>query len=236
MIDRRELLFGIGCVAAIGTAQALKPRRNVVLLPEGMPLRAAIPTQVGEWSVGPDGDIVIPETPGTLATRLYSDRVARSFRRAGDDGSNDIMMLAAYGGAQSDVLQLHRPEVCYPAIGFSVSGRREGTVPLGAGVVLPIVMLTAQAGGRVEDVVSFPRLGEEFPQDGSAQRGARLRAAMHGFVADGVLLRVSALRHGDEPRFEMLTAFLHDMIVAAPVSGRPVLVGSGRARALTGAA
>ena len=55
---------------------------------------------------------------------------------------------------------------------------------------------------------------------------------MHGLVTDGVLLRVSALRHGDEPRFEMLKAFLHDMIGATPVGGRPVLVGAGRARAL----
>lgn len=231
MIDRRELIFAGGCAAALVAAEALRPRDTLVLMPNGSKLATVVPTQLGAWRLGQGGDIVLPQTPGSLASRLYSDQLARSYSRA-TPAAEDVMLLAAYGAAQSDILQLHRPEVCYPAIGFSIAMRRLTALSLGNGVSLPAVMLTATAGDRIEDIIYWTRLGEKLPQTAGEQRWARLDNAMHGFVADGVLVRASATRTGDQPLFPIVADFLRALALGTPRRGRPTLVGSTVAAAL----
>lgn len=232
MIARRDLLIGAGCAAALGGAEYLRPRRSLKLLRDGETMAEVIPGGFSGWSIGEGGDIVIPETPGSLASRLYSDRVARTYRRDGTDQVDDVMLLAAYGAAQSDLLQLHRPEVCYPAVGFTITERRLASLPLATGVAVPAVLLSAQAGGRVEDVAYWTRLGDDLPQTGSDQRWARLRAAMAGYVGDGVLVRASMVRLGDQPSYPVLQQFLSQMVMGTAAKDRAALIGSTRADSL----
>ena len=231
MINRRELLFAAGCATALGAAEVLRPRETLVLLPKGRTLVSVVPERLGTWQVGQGGDIVLPQTPGSLASRLYSDRLARSYRHT-VPAFEEIMLLIAYGAAQSDILQLHRPEVCYPAVGFSVTMRRLVTLPLAPGITLPAVMLTAEAGERVEDIIYWTRLGEALPQTSGEQRWARLHNAMAGFVADGVLVRASATRMEGRPAFPVIADFLRALATDATPAGRPALVGTTLAAAL----
>ncbi|NJR77845.1 exosortase-associated protein EpsI, V-type [Sphingomonas corticis] len=232
MIARRDLLVGAGCAAALGAAEYLRPRRALKLLRDGETMARVIPGAFAGWSIGEGGDIVMPETPGSLASRLYSDRVARTYRHADGDGSEEVMLLAAYGAAQSDVLQLHRPEVCYPAVGFTIKERRLVSLPVAPGVTVPAVLLSAQAGGRMEDVAYWTRLGDDLPQTGGDQRWVRLRAAMAGYVGDGVLVRASMLRRGGEPSFPILQQFLSQMLMSTAARDRAALIGRTRADAL----
>jgi EpsI family protein len=232
MIARRDLLVGAGCAAALGGAEFLRPRRTLKLLREGGTMKGLIPASFAEWRLGEGGDIVEPPTPGTLAAKLYSDRVARTYRREVPE-IDDVMLLAAYGAAQSDTLQLHRPEVCYPAVGFSIVSRKLVEMPVAEGVSVPAVMLSAKSGGRVEDVVYWTRLGETLPQTASDQRWARLKTAMEGYVGDGVLVRASMVRlDPDQDGFATLSTFMREMIVATKPAERAALIGSERAQAL----
>ena len=53
-----------------------------------------------------------------LQDKVYSQLLTRTYaNQAGDE----IMLLIAYNGAQDGVVQIHRPEVCYPASGFRLS-------------------------------------------------------------------------------------------------------------------
>ncbi|KQT34690.1 hypothetical protein ASG29_00545 [Sphingomonas sp. Leaf412] len=231
MIGRRDLFVGAGCAAALGGAEFLRPRRTLRLLPEGEEMTGVIPGRFAAWSIGEGGDIVMPETPGSLASRLYSDRVARTYRRDAPQ-VDDVMLLAAYGAAQSDLLQLHRPEVCYPAVGFTIVDRRLVSLPLATGVTVPAVLLSAQAGSRTEDVAYWTRLGEAMPQTAGDQRWARLESAMAGYVGDGVLIRASMVRQGDTPGYDTLQQFLSQMVLGTAPRDRPALIGSMRATAL----
>lgn len=234
MIPRRDFLVGAGCAGALGGAEYLRPRKTLKLLRDGEAMKSIIPPRFDEWGQGENGgDIVLPETPGSLASRLYNDRVARTYRRGPDEQPEDVMLLAAYGAAQSDVLQLHRPEVCYPAVGFVIVTRRLFDLPVAEGVTVPAVMLAAKSGGRIEDVVYFTRLGEALPQTASDQRWARLKTAMQGYVGDGVLVRASMVRSDpDVEGFATLTRFMAEMILATKAPDRAALIGSPRAQAL----
>ncbi len=224
MIDRRDVLAGISCAAVLGGAELLRPRRKLILMPEGGKLKALVPDRFGDWSPGTGGDIVLPLTEGSLASRLYSDQLARIYQHPGGEWP-DVMVLAAYGADQSDLLQLHRPEVCYPAIGFEITHRRFVDIAAGGGRHVPAVALTAQKGDRVEDIVYWTRLGEDLPRTAAEQRTDRFIAAVKGYVSDGVLFRASAARNGNGPVFDELTGFLQAMIAALRPEARTVLLG-----------
>lgn len=231
MIARRDFLIGGACVAALGMAEALRPRTLQTLMPQ-QPLTNLVPKTIGPWTLGEGGDIVVPDIPGSLSDKLYADTLTRLYVNA--KTGEQIMLLIAYGRAQSDILQLHRPESCYPAIGLAIQSRRNDDIALGKSATIPAVALTAGEGIRMEDIVYWTRLGEFLPRSAGEQRRDRLKTAMDGIVSDGVLIRASTLRLGPDaaPGYAMLNAFLAALIGAIPANSRPGFIGTERAKAL----
>lgn len=222
MIDRRDMLIAGTCAAALGAAEWLRPRRRLILLTQ--PLKDIIPSRFGEWQIAEGGDVVTPRTPGSLASRLYNDSLGRVYRN--ESSGRSVMMLIAHGASQDDQLQLHRPESCYPAIGFAVSNRRLTAVPVNRQTQIPAVSLTATAGDRVEDILYWARLGDALPRGAGEQRDVRLSQAMAGYIADGVLVRASWLRDGSTTDIAGLAGFFAEMLEAMPAAARPGLIGT----------
>lgn len=223
MISRRDWLAGCSCVGALGLAEALRPRERLTLMPTGSKLASLVPHEVSSWRSASGGDIVIPRTEGTLASTIYSDQLAR--RYVSDSGRAEIMVLAAYGAAQSDILQLHRPEVCYPAVGFEIAERRLVDLALPGHPALPVVAITATTQWRTEDLLYWTRVGNDLPQTSAEQRSDRLRAAFNGYVGDGVLFRMSAVRNDESPRFADLGAFARALVDSLTGPARLALLG-----------
>ncbi len=223
-LDRRHIILGGVCVAAAATSEILRPRRRVTLLGNRQ-LNDLVPTKFGGWVSHDVNDLVAPKEEGSLASRLYGQTVGRAYT---DDATGaGIMMLLAYGGIQSDDLQLHRPEVCYPAFGFSLSNNRVQRIALpGGSGALPARKLTADAPGRRENIVYWSRLGEFLPVSGSEQRADRLKTSMQGIVADGLLARFSTLEPDPARAWALVETFIVDLISATPASGRSPLIGT----------
>lgn len=231
MIDRRDALIGLGCALALGAGEALRPQRTLSLRGHGT-LESQIPKHFGPWHVEPGGDLVAPRIPGSLADRLYSETVTRIYGTA-EQSIPAIMLLIAYGGTQSDMLQLHRPESCYPALGFAIEQRCFTDLPLDRGVAVPAVALTAATSSRTEDIVYWTRLGEYLPRTAGEQRMDRFRTALRGYIGDGVLVRASVIRGSEAPpQFPLLETFLTALVRALPAGRRRVLIGSDRAAAI----
>lgn len=233
MIERRDMLIALACASALGAAEGLRPRHKLARLREGAKLTDIVPAHFAGWAVGGGGDIVLPRTEGSLAARLYSDQLARVYKPdapapGAANGSIDpeVMVLIAYGAAQNDVLQLHRPEVCYPAIGFQITARQMLDLPLPSGAVIPAVALTAQSGGRIEDIVYWTRVGDALPRTAGEQRSDRLRSAIAGYVGDGMLVRASSVRIGSQPNYPTLEAFMVALMKAVAPRDRAAFIGS----------
>jgi len=219
-LSRRDVaLAGLG-VAALGAAEYLRPRKRLVLL-KGATIAEAVPPDFGAWSSN-TADLVTPEQSGKLARTLYSETIQRAYDNV-EDGST-VLLLAAYGDTQSDLLQLHRPETCYPAVGYSLSLSQPTTVQIGDQQV-PSRQVIAKIEDRVENIIYWTRLGERLPQGGGQQRDARLANAMEGFVADGILVRCSALGESEEA-FATLRRFIPEMLRSVKPALRPALVGT----------
>jgi len=222
--DRRDFLAGMACLAALGGAEWLRPREPLILMPQGVKLAAIVPQQIAPWQRGGDGDVVVPRTEGSLASQLYGDQLARIYIR-GDQPGLPMMLSIAYGVRQSDALQLHRPEACYPAIGFRVGPSHRVNLAAPGGAVAA-VSLTASLPERIEDIVYWTRVGRRFPATAAEQREMRLADAVAGLVPDGALVRASAVRTDQAiPVFAAVTGFLETMIAALDAAGRQALLG-----------
>lgn len=231
MVDRRDFVIGLLGAGAFGTAEFLRPRRRVRLFPTGT-LEDIVPRRFGTWTELPGGNIITPVTPNSLSDRLYSGTISRLYVEPGVS-NRAIMLLVAYGGEQSDMLQLHRPETCYPAVGLEITSRQLGAIALPGGQTLPATRLTAGTVNRHESIIYWTRLGEEFPRSGSEQRRDRLKTAMQGVIGDGILVRASTVSSGSASEdFAYVERFLHDFVGALPQGARPGFIGTRRASAI----
>jgi EpsI family protein len=227
--NRRNLLIGAACLAGAGAALGLKPRRHITLLGDRK-LQDVIPRQFGTWTSKDVSDLVAPRDENSLAAKLYGQVVGRTYTDARTGFM--VMMLAAYGQTQSRDLQLHRPEFCYPAVGFTIVKNSVGNTPLGHGAVLPTRKLVADAAERRETIVYWSRLGEYIPLDNMEQRLNVLQTQMSGYYADGLLMRVSSLGRDPAAIFPQLDSFIAAIVAATPMAMRPALVGHKLAQAV----
>jgi len=226
---RRELLLSLPLLAAAGSALALTPRKTLNLLGDKR-LEDAIPLNVGSWHVTPSNAMILPEaTEGSLADRLYSQTVSRLYL---SDTELPVMMVVAYGDTQSDQLQLHRPEVCYTAVGFQVSSSHKVDVPVGAAMPLPARELVATSSQRVEPILYWTRIGDYLPASGSEQRWLKLKTEMRGYVADGVLVRLSSVGLPPAESFAGLQKFARAMLEVTDPAALAALVGQPMAQSL----
>lgn len=232
MIDRRDMIFGLGCAAAAGGALWMRPSNYVRLMPAEK-LEKSIPEKFGAWAIDRSLGVVMPPSEGSLADRLYDEIMARAYFQPEVAETRPVMCLMTYGAKQSDALQLHRPETCYPAVGFQIIAYRKAALALPGGMALPIVEISAQFGERVEDVIYWTRVGEDLPQDAGEQRTKRLRASLAGNVGDGVLVRMSSARRVEDPTgFAALRGFAVDMLGSLKPATRRGLIGSKLSAAL----
>ena len=232
MINRRDLIVGGACLAAAAGAQTLRPHNRVALLKDEK-LEDMVPRSFGPWTMREGDGIVAPQSEDSLAAKLYNQSVGRMYN--GPDDSV-VMLLIAYGNTQSDTLQLHRPEVCYPAFGFEVTESKATQLDLRQGVTLPGRTLTAISPGREERISYWTRIGEYLPIDNSEQRQMRFRTALAGIIPDGVLVRVSNIMADQNKAFALNSRFVGDLMRAVPASIRPALITTAKARQLAGVA
>lgn len=226
MLNRRDLLLSGSMMMAAAGAFALTPRTHLKLLGD-REIADLVPTKVGDWHDMPSNAFVLPKTEGGLAERLYSQTISRLY---GSPTNIPIMLVVAYGDLQSDLLQLHRPESCYTAVGFQISSSSVAAVNLGPGAALPVRELTATSDSRIEPIVYWTRIGDALPTDGSQQRSMKLQQSFAGIIPDGILVRISTVAESTPEVFAALREFARELMLAIPAANRPVLIGRPLAR------
>lgn len=216
---RRDLLFGGALAAAGGIAYARVPRRQYRLIAPGQ-IERLVPLRLGGWHFQAASGIVLPP-PDQLAHLLYDTQLTRTYESATD---LPVMLLIAYGSSQSGMLQIHRPETCYPASGFRLTATATAMLPVGGGIDIPVRRFSASSDTRVEQVLYWTRIGNALPVSWAAQRMAVVRSNLHGFVPDGLLVRLSAITGDVEAGQAALERFAR-VLVDALGRRRRLLIG-----------
>ncbi len=230
MIARRDFLIGAACCLGSGAAYALKPRRQTTLMDGGKKLNEILPSEIEGWTSRDVSDLVAPETPDSLAARLYGETVGRIYHQ--QSTGDQVIMLMAHGDVENNELQLHRPEVCYPAFGFAIKENTPLSLGFPKGVTIPCRRLIATSNVRQETILYWTRLGEAFPTTVAEQRVERLRTAMHRYIPDGLLARFSVVGPDQASSLAIMERFVPNLVMHVAANQRRALIGTARASSL----
>ncbi len=215
---RRELLIGGAFLAAAATALAFTPRHRELRLGSSR-LEDLVPKAFAGWRFEASSGLVLPPQD-QLRDKIYSQLLTRTYAR--EDGAG-VMLLIAYSGSQDGAIQVHRPEVCYPASGYDLTRVAEHSVPLAGTLSVPGRFIVAETGLRREQLIYWTRLGNRFPTRWSEQRLAVLEQNLDGVIPDGVLVRISTLIQDDAQ--PMLDRFAQDLYRSVGTRMKNVLAG-----------
>lgn len=217
LLSRRHVVIGGALLAASAVAFARQPRSAKPLV-KSATFEKWVPANFAEWTLEGTSGVVLPP-PDSLSARLYDNLVTRVY----SSPLGDVMMLLAYNNKQDGVLQVHRPEICYPTGGFTLTETRRIPVPA-IGTSIPANTFTAANRDRTEQVVYFTRLGHFYPRSWAEQRMAVVEENLAGRIPDGVLLRASLLSTDGAAAIDRLRGFIGAFAQAANPSLQKLLI------------
>lgn len=215
---RRKVLMGLAFGSAAAFAAWRIPRTRVDYLGRDK-LEDIVPNRLGKWEFAANSGLVIPPDD-QLSKALYSQLLTRVYFNGTD---SPIMLLVAQSAGQTGVLQIHRPEVCYPASGFDLSPVSTFPVTV-AGRTLTTVSLAATFQGETEHILYWTRVGNKLPVSWKDQRMAVAEQNLQGIVPDAILIRVSTRNADPVAARASLASFIGSLMESVPASKRKVFV------------
>ena len=218
-VSRRQMLIGGAFLTVAVAGLALKPRRTDNLLATAK-LDDLVPRQIDGWQFNTASGLVLPPAD-QMRDSIYGQLLTRTYVR---EGQAPVMLLIAYSGAQDGTIQVHRPEVCYPASGYKLTRLEPHMLSLAPGVAVPSRAIVAETDVRREQLIYWTRLGSHFPTRWSEQHLAVAAENFAGVIPDGVLVRISSIGAGDQ--IPVLDGFARDLFRAVGPRMRRVMLGS----------
>jgi EpsI family protein len=133
------------------------------------------------------------------------------------------MLSLAYGGDQRDGMQVHKPEVCYPAQGFQVTKLTNGTLDTGFNQI-PVKRLLTTQDARIEPITYWIIIGDIVATDNFKWKLDQLRYGLTGKIPDGMIFRVSSIGNV-ESAYAIQEEFIRDLLKSLPTASRKYLIG-----------
>jgi EpsI family protein len=219
VISRRGLLIGAGLAAASGIAFIRQPEAVHPVIDEDE-FTSWVPKQIGPWRMDAASGVVLPPKDA-MSDRLYDNLVTRTYVSREQP---TVMMLLAYNNIQDGMLQVHRPETCYPVGGFALSNSRHEDI-LVDGKPVSATFFTAASPRRVEQVGYFTRIGDSFPSSWGNQRVVVARANLAREIPDAMMMRVSLLGNDHDEARAVLSDFCNQFYQKSDARLQRLLLG-----------
>ena len=91
---------------------------------------------------------------------------------------------------------------------------------------IPVAKLMATKESRNEPITYWVVVGGQIARDNWEMKKAKLKFALKGEVADGILIRVSSITPDAQRGYEIQREFSEAMLAAIPAKYRSRLIGS----------
>ncbi len=173
-------------------------------------------TQVSEIS---NNLIIDPEQQETL-NDIYTQIVSRTYVQKST--GRRLALSLAYGDNQTYSKQLHFPETCYHAQGFKILELHNEKM-LANGHEIEMKRMTAQMRDRVDQVSYFIRIGDRVLNGRISL--LRIYMGIKGYIADGLLFRVSEISDEAKSSYELEDQFINDLLKALSPNQQRLFIG-----------
>jgi EpsI family protein len=213
------LAASIGAVVGRPTARLAQERPHISLA-------TTVPGQFGDWREEQLAytPVVDPATQNML-DKLYAEVLNRTY--VNRDGYH-IMLSLAYGSDQRGELLAHKPELCYPAQGFTVTKNDPGQLATPFGDI-PVRRLFGTRGARQEPVTYWFSVGDEAVGGRTQKRLVDLRYGLTGRIPDGMLFRISSIDGNLTRAYGMQARFVNQLLDSLGPEERKRISGLGDA-------
>jgi EpsI family protein len=218
----KNVLLLLLMMTTAGIAWALRPHILIADLRPKVDLEELVPRQFGDWREFKQSNAqIINPQEAEMLSKLYSQTLTRTYVSA---QGQMVMLSIAYGANQSDAVQLHYPEICYPAQGFQVQSNVKGVLDIGIGII-PVKRLMTALGTRSEPVTYWTTIGDQVVRGGLDTKFAQMRHGFKGEIPDGLLFRVSSINRDPSAGHELQGIFARQLILAMQPEARTRFVG-----------
>lgn len=216
------LIIAATMAASAVASSALKPDKYLYDTRQNRTIDTIIPKKFGHWEeVAVSGGIVNPQNE-SLTNILYSEVVNRIYQ---DKSGNRIILTIAYGKNQSEGFQLHTPELCYPAQGFQIKSNVGKHLSTDFGVI-PVRQIESELGTtRKEPITYWATLGDSAINGNIDKKIKELKYSFKGYIADGLLFRISNIDGNSERAFETHRLFANELLGALNPEDLPRISG-----------
>lgn len=203
----------------------LKPTRYFADAYPRATLASEIPIQIGHWkrleiNVAP----VVDPTRQKVINYLYSETLSASYV---NDQKQLIMLSLAYGKDQSDGREVHKPELCYPAQGFTILDQRDEMVDIDSHHRIRVKYMKTQNGERIEPLIYWTTAGDYLYQ---SKIQKKLIALKHyspiKLIPDGMVLRVSTIEPDGILALDNMSNFVKNWHASMPAAQKKRYFGS----------
>lgn len=218
----KNLLLLSLMVASAALAAAIRPTASLADERPTIDLAAMVPGSFDGWKeqFNVAVQIIDPEQQATIE-EIYTQTLTRNYIRA--DGYR-VMLSIAYGKNQSDNLQLHKPEVCYPAQGFKLEKLER--VPLNLlDQSISSTRMETHLGQRFEPVTYWTVVGDHVTTTGINKKLTEMRYGLRGRIPDGMLVRVSSIDRDTARAHTVQAEFAAAMVAAIAPENRARFAG-----------
>lgn len=185
-------------------------------------LETMIPKQFGDWhlddsilplSASPDQEALLKKIYSQILTRTYINNLGQR-----------IMLSVVYGDGIDRQLDVHRPEVCYPAQGFSVSQYTDQAINTLFGSLF-VRRLVATNGQRIEPISYWIKIGDKAVSSTFERKLQKLKQILTGKADSGILARISSIEKDQDLAYKEQGAFINAMLQSMPEEQRKQLMG-----------
>ena len=207
----RNFILLVLMLVASGLTLALHPTQKIAEQGIAIDLEKMIPRTFGDWSEEQNRSVqIVDPQQKEKIDKIYTQTLSRTYVNA---NGYRIMLSMAYGEDQRDGMQMHYPEVCYPAQGFVLQDRQNGVLTTKSGPIAVTRILTS-LGQRNEPVTYWTTVGDRVFQGNIQKKIAEMRYGLDGKIPDGMLIRVSSIDAKPSNAYEMQNKFSDQMLAS----------------------
>lgn len=218
----KNLLIGVLLILGFWGGFALKPTKHITTQGPKINLEEMIPKEFSGWKID---ETVVPleVSPERVAllNKLYNQTLSRTYK---NESGEMVMLSIAYGGDQSDAMQVHKPEACYVAQGFQIESVEMDNLDTGYGLI-PVKRLFAKMGQRHEPITYWITIGDTVAVNSLKWKLQQLKYGLTGNVPDGLLFRISSLGQ-KENAYSLQNDFTQLLMKSVSPEDRKRLIGS----------
>lgn len=220
---RSSLYLAIAMVALSVLAFTLRPTQRMSEQNSAINLEAMIPQEFGDWKVDKSANtFFVDPTVTERVNKTYLQSISRTYVKSNGER---VMLAIAYGGDQNDMMQVHKPEICYAAQGFFVKQSDDVTLKADNEEFVARRML-AEKGSRLEPVTYWVTIGNKVAVNPLQWRLERIRYGLTGVVPDGLLFRVSTIGNDLSKEYSNQQEFIEDLVRSLDSTSRSRILGT----------